>query len=240
MSATATTAMSNSLKEAKRLLIDQLSGTIQTIAKDVKIQIEFNPAVVAEYRLVGYENRALNREDFNNDKKDAGEIGAGHTVTAIYEIALKGSKGLAVDPLRYGEHADERADPNATEFAFLRLRYKAPDGDVSKLIETPLLISALKEPGEAPSEARFAIGGRGVRPEAARRRLYRRVRLRPDRGGGARLRAAPTATAIARSSSTWSKWQRRSTAARNVDLNRTSSRNTQAVAAPWRGGRQSL
>ena len=146
----------NSLKEAKRLLADQLSSTIQTIAKDVKIQIEFNPAVVAEYRLVGYENRALNREDFNNDKKDAGEIGAGHTVTAIYEIALKGSKGLAVDPLRYGEHADERADPNATEFAFLRLRYKAPDGDVSKLIETPLLISALKEPAAAPAEARFA------------------------------------------------------------------------------------
>ena len=146
----------DSAKEAKRLLADQLSSTIQTIAKDVKIQIEFNPAVVAEYRLVGYENRALNREDFNNDKKDAGEIGAGHTVTAIYEIALKGSKGLAVDPLRYGEHADERADPNANEFAFLRLRYKAPDGDESKLIETPLLVSALKEPGAALSEARFA------------------------------------------------------------------------------------
>jgi Ca-activated chloride channel family protein len=146
----------DSAKEAKRLLADQLNSTIQTIAKDVKVQIEFNPAVVAEYRLVGYENRALNREDFNNDKKDAGEIGAGHTVTAIYEIALKGSKGLAVDPLRYGEHADERTDPNATEFAFLRLRYKAPDGDESRLIETPLLISALKEPAATPAEARFA------------------------------------------------------------------------------------
>src|SRR6185369_13082902 len=88
----------DSAKEAKRLLADQLSSTIQTIAKDVKIQIEFNPAVVAEYRLIGYENRALKREDFNNDKKDAGEIGAGHTVTAIYEIALKGSKGLNLDP----------------------------------------------------------------------------------------------------------------------------------------------
>ncbi|HEV8390621.1 MAG TPA: VWA domain-containing protein [Dongiaceae bacterium] len=147
----------DSLKEAKRLLSDQLSSTIQTIAKDVKIQIEFNPAVVAEYRLVGYENRALNREDFNNDKKDAGEIGAGHTVTAIYEIALKGSMGLTIDPLRYGNHADERPDPNATEFAFLRLRYKAPDGDVSKLIETPLPISALKESGEAPADAQFAV-----------------------------------------------------------------------------------
>jgi Ca-activated chloride channel family protein len=147
----------DSAKEAKRLLADQLSGTIQTIAKDVKIQIEFNPAVVAEYRLVGYENRALAREDFNNDKKDAGEIGAGHTVTAIYEIALKGSKGLAVDPLRYGEHADERVDPSATEFAFLRLRYKAPDGDQSKLIETPLPISALQETNETPADARFAM-----------------------------------------------------------------------------------
>ncbi len=146
----------DSLKEAKRLLADQLSGTIQTIAKDVKIQIEFNPEVVAEYRLVGYENRALAREDFNNDRKDAGEIGAGHTVTAVYEIALKGSKGLAVDPLRYGEHADERVDPRAAEFAFLRLRYKAPEGDVSKLIETPLLVSALTEAGDAPSDARFA------------------------------------------------------------------------------------
>jgi Ca-activated chloride channel family protein len=146
----------DSLKEAKRLLADQLSSTIQTIAKDVKIQIEFNPAVVAEYRLIGYENRALNREDFKNDKKDAGEIGAGHTVTAIYEIALKGSRGMAVDPLRYGEHADERADPNANEFGFLKLRYKAPDGDVSKEIGTPLLISALKEPARTPDEARFA------------------------------------------------------------------------------------
>ena len=152
----------DSIKEAKRLLIDQLSGTIQTIAKDVKIQIEFNPDVVAEYRLIGYENRALNREDLNNDKKDAGEIGAGHTVTAIYEIALKGSKGLRVDPLRYGggqspDGSAGKPDPNASEFAFLRLRYKAPDGDVSKLIETPLSVAALREPGEAPADARFAM-----------------------------------------------------------------------------------
>jgi Ca-activated chloride channel family protein len=146
----------DSLKEAKRLLSDQLAGTIQTIAKDVKIQIEFNPAVVAEYRLIGYENRALKREDFNNDQKDAGEIGAGHTVTAIYEIALKGSRGLAIDPLRYGQHADERVDPNADEFAFLRLRYKAPDGDASKLIEVPLPVAELNNANETPSDARFA------------------------------------------------------------------------------------
>jgi Ca-activated chloride channel family protein len=147
----------DSIKEAKRLLIDQLSGTLQTIAKDVKIQIEFNPAVVAEYRLIGYENRALNREDFNNDTKDAGEIGAGHTVTAIYEIALKGSKGLMVDPLRYGEATEGQPDLKANEFAFLRLRYKAPDGDVSKLIETPLSVAALQGTGDTPVEARFAM-----------------------------------------------------------------------------------
>ena len=107
-------------------------------------------------RIEGSLRHLLAFEDFNNDRKDAGEIGAGHTVTAVYEIALKGSKGLAVDPLRYGEHADERVDPRAAEFAFLRLRYKAPEGDVSKLIETPLLVSALTEAGDAPSDARFA------------------------------------------------------------------------------------
>jgi Ca-activated chloride channel family protein len=129
----------DSLNEAKRQLVDGLQANIETIAKDVKIQIEFNPAVVAEYRLIGYENRALNREDFNNDKKDAGEIGAGHNVTALYEIALVGSKGLSTDPLRYQDEGTAPAVPTkAEEFAFLRIRYKAPDGDASKLIETPL------------------------------------------------------------------------------------------------------
>ena len=149
----------DSLKEAKRLLVDQLDATIQTIAKDVKIQIEFNPSVVAQYRLIGYENRALRREDFNNDKKDAGEIGAGHTVTAIYEIALVGSKGLAVDPLRYGaSQPTETAVPpiKPSEFAFLRLRYKEPEGDTSKLIETPLRTEQLNDPTPAPADLDFA------------------------------------------------------------------------------------
>jgi Ca-activated chloride channel family protein len=118
----------DSLNEAKRQLVDGLQANIETIAKDVKVQIEFNPAVVAEYRLIGYENRALSRADFNNDKKDAGEIGAGHNVTALYEISLVGSKGLSVDPLRY---QDEGTTPpvvaKAEEFAFLRIRYKTPD-----------------------------------------------------------------------------------------------------------------
>ncbi|WP_395018295.1 von Willebrand factor type A domain-containing protein [Dongia sp.] len=148
----------DSLKEAKRLLVDQLDAMIQTIAKDVKVQVEFNPAVVAEYRLIGYENRALKREDFNNDQKDAGEIGAGHTVTALYEIALKGSKGLAVDPLRYGAAPAPTAEPGVKpeEFAFLRLRYKAPDGDVSKLIETPLATARLDKPESTNDELDFA------------------------------------------------------------------------------------
>jgi Ca-activated chloride channel family protein len=148
----------DSLKEAKRLLVDQLDATIQTIAKDVKVQVEFNPAVVAEYRLIGYENRALKREDFNNDRKDAGEIGAGHTVTALYEIALKGSKGLSVDPLRYGTTPAATTEPavKPEEFAFLRLRYKQPDGDVSKLIETPLATARLDKPESTNAELDFA------------------------------------------------------------------------------------
>jgi Ca-activated chloride channel family protein len=92
----------DTLNEARKVLVEQLSGTLQTIAKDVKIQVEFNPSVVAEYRLIGYDNRMLRREDFNNDKIDAGEIGAGHTVTALYELALVGSKARLIDPLRYG------------------------------------------------------------------------------------------------------------------------------------------
>src|SRR6187549_2627297 len=95
-----------------------------TIAQDVKIQFEFNPAVVAEYRLIGYENRALRREDFNNDRVDAGEIGAGHDVTALYEITLVGSGGESVDPLRYGKRV--AASSPSDEIGWLRLRYKQP------------------------------------------------------------------------------------------------------------------
>ncbi|AKS40454.1 vWA domain-containing protein [Wenzhouxiangella marina] len=123
----------DSLNEARKVLVDELSSTLMMIAKDVKIQIEFNPALVSEYRLIGYENRMLAREDFNNDAVDAGDIGAGHTVTALYEIALVGSGGERVDPLRY-QTESTGGDPSG-ELAFLRLRYKAPDGDTSRLIE---------------------------------------------------------------------------------------------------------
>lgn len=135
--------------EGRKVLVEELSSTMLTIAKDVKIQLEFNPAVVAEYRLIGYENRLLAREDFNNDKVDAGEIGAGHDVTALYEIALAGSGGEASDPLRYGTRV---ATGGGAELGFLRLRYKAPDADTSQLIETPIVNRAV-----APSERlRFA------------------------------------------------------------------------------------
>lgn len=130
----------DTLNEARKVLVEELSATLFTIAKDVKIQVEFNPAVVAEYRLIGYENRQLNREDFNNDKVDAGDIGAGHTVTAIYEVVLVGSEGALVDPLRYSGKTDEpKGDPNAAEFAFVQIRYKLPGEDKSKLIQQPLM-----------------------------------------------------------------------------------------------------
>lgn len=148
----------DSLNEAQKLLVDGLRGTLETIAKDVKIQVEFNPAVVAEYRLIGYENRMLRREDFNNDRIDAGEIGAGHSVTALYEIALVGSEGRLNEPLRYGGTASATAAPSTSgELAFLRLRYKAPDGHTSRLIEKPIQRSAIRDSIAGTSEAfRFA------------------------------------------------------------------------------------
>ena len=126
----------DTLNEANKVLVDQLSSTLLTIAKDVKIQLEFNPAVVAEYRLVGYENRMLKREDFNNDKIDAGEIGAGHSVTALYEITLQGADGQRVDALRYGQALP--AAQNKDELAYLKLRYKKPGEDSSRLIESSI------------------------------------------------------------------------------------------------------
>lgn len=144
----------DTLNEGQKVLVNEMTSTLATIAKDVKIQIEFNPAVVSEYRLVGYENRMLNREDFNNDKVDAGEVGAGHTVTAVYELTLKGNSS-SVDPLRYGREQASSRRPSG-ELAFLRLRYKAPDGDVSRLIEWPLYRRDVKSSlAQATPEFRF-------------------------------------------------------------------------------------
>ncbi|HAF45639.1 MAG TPA: VWA domain-containing protein [Gallionellaceae bacterium] len=145
----------DTLNEGQKVLVDEMTSTLATIAKDVKIQIEFNPNVVSEYRLVGYENRMLNREDFNNDKVDAGEVGAGHTVTAIYELTLKGNAG-SVNPLRYGSEKVSGGGKTG-ELGFLRLRYKAPDGDVSKLMEWPLQHQDAKPAfDQASTEFRFA------------------------------------------------------------------------------------
>lgn len=151
----------DTLNEARKVLVEQMSATLQTIAKDVKIQIEFNPDVVAEYRLIGYENRMLAREDFNNDQVDAGEIGAGHTVTAVYEIALAGSNGQRVDQLRY-QTEDHVGKGKNSEIAFLRLRYKAPDGDKSKLIEQPIRKADIKrELTDTSADYRFAAAVAG-------------------------------------------------------------------------------
>ena len=144
----------DTLAEAQKVLVDQLQGALFSIADDVKIQVEWNPATVAEYRLIGYETRALNREDFNNDRVDAGEIGAGHQVTAIYEITPVGSPARLTDPLRYG--AAEVAGDSA-ELGFLRLRYKVPGEDSSQLIETPVTADAapLADAGFATAIAGF-------------------------------------------------------------------------------------
>jgi len=145
----------DSLMEARKVLVEEMGSTIFTIANDVKIQIEFNPAEVAEYRLIGYETRLLNREDFNNDKVDAGDVGSGHAVTALYEITPPGSPSRLVNDLRYGQ--DESAPvPESGEIAFLRIRYKLPGAVESRLIEQPILASAHTSFDAAPADARFA------------------------------------------------------------------------------------
>lgn len=142
----------DTLSEAQKVLVDQFSGALFPIANDVKIQVEFNPAQVSEYRLIGYETRALKREDFNNDKVDAGDIGAGHSVTAIYEVTPKGSPAELNDPLRYGASKPVGQAKPSAELGYLKLRYKTPGASQSQLIETPILPGT----GELTSDIRFA------------------------------------------------------------------------------------
>lgn len=136
-----TYAYIDGLKEAQRVLTQEATGTLFTIAKDVKIQVEFNPAKVANYRLVGYENRVLANEDFNDDKKDAGEIGAGHTVTALYEIVpvgvQSGVETASVDALKY-QQRDVRV-VESDELLTVKIRYKEPDGHASQLLAVPFV-----------------------------------------------------------------------------------------------------
>ena len=135
----------DTLSEAKKVLVQESTAALFTIAKDVKLQIEFNPKTVEEYRLVGYETRALNREDFNNDKVDAGDVGSGHAVTAIYEITPVGSKASLIDKRRYADENDSAAterQEKAGEYGFLKIRYKLPKALRSRLIEQPIAIDA--------------------------------------------------------------------------------------------------
>lgn len=127
----------DNLNEARKVLVVEATSTLFPIAQDVKIQIEFNPAIVAEYRLVGYETRHLDREDFNNDAVDAGDIGSGHTVTAIYEITPVGGPRV-IDESRYQGETVEMDSDFSDEYAFLKMRYKLPGEDTSQLITTPI------------------------------------------------------------------------------------------------------
>ena len=139
------------LTEARKVFVTEFGGTMYTIAKDVKLQIEFNPTTVAAYRLIGYENRLLRSEDFNDDTKDAGEIGSGHTVTALYEVIPVGAETdtpvRGVDPLRYQRETEPDRPTRGGELLFVKLRYKDPDGETSKLIDR-------------------AVADRGARPSA--------------------------------------------------------------------------
>ena len=152
----------DTINEARKVLVEQVGGTLFTIAKDVKFQIEFNPVRVSEYRLIGYETRLLNREDFNNDKVDAGDIGAGHAVTALYEIVPVGSNGHLMDPLRYRAATPVAPKSDSGEIAFLRMRYKLPAEDKSRLIERAVTNSdVISDIARAPSDLRFAAAVAG-------------------------------------------------------------------------------
>jgi Ca-activated chloride channel family protein len=138
----------DSAMEATKVLDDELSATLFTIAKDVKVQVEFNPAQVKQYRLIGYENRALAEEDFNNDTVDAGDIGAGHQVTALYEVVPAGAQGWTSER-RYDANRTPPAVSAGSEMAFVKLRYKAPGNETSKLIERPVPASLMQR-AQAP------------------------------------------------------------------------------------------
>lgn len=144
----------DSLSEAKKVLIDEMSSTFNTVAKDVKIQLEFNPAAVSEWRLIGYENRLLAKEDFNNDKVDAGELGAGKSVVALFEVTPVGQKGL-LDASRYQKTA--LTNKNNSELGYLKIRYKAPQSDTSKLLTFPIA----NKVSNASADTKFAMAVAG-------------------------------------------------------------------------------
>jgi Ca-activated chloride channel homolog len=154
------------ISEAKKVLVNEFGGTLFTIAKDVKLQIEFNPANVQGYRLIGYENRLLAKEDFNNDKKDAGDMGSGHTVTALYEVIPAGVKTDLldkVDPLKYSPVKSTAKSSTGKELMTIKLRFKKPDGDKSRLLEHPVA-DIQKNWRDASENFRFAaaVAGYGM------------------------------------------------------------------------------
>jgi Ca-activated chloride channel family protein len=151
----------DNIHEARKVLVDEMNATLLTIAKDVKIQVEFNPDLVAEYRLLGYENRALKREDFNNDKVDAGEIGAGHTVTALYELTLNTSNNPYLDPLRYQEAQNKNEVKTyknrfSDEIALVKLRYKPVTSEKSQLITQAVMSNQISDFNQQSDDFRFA------------------------------------------------------------------------------------
>jgi Ca-activated chloride channel family protein len=156
------------IAEARKVLVHEMGGTLLVVAKDVKLQIEFNPAKVRAYRLIGYENRLLAAEDFNNDAKDAGELGAGHSVTALYEIVPVGADTdveiNGTDPLRYRTEAAPAGDSD--ELAFVKLRYKAPDGDRSRLLEVAVEDGAITSSTDLTFAAAVASFGMLLRESA--------------------------------------------------------------------------
>lgn len=150
----------DNINEAKKVLFNDLTSNMEVIAKDVKVQIEFNKEYIQYYRLIGYENRILNKEDFNNDKIDSGDIGSGHTVTALYEIVFINSKNKPVDDLRYGEKIE--INENINEIAFVKLRYKNPTENESKLVDFPVYKnSIIKEIDNTSNNFRFALSVAG-------------------------------------------------------------------------------
>ncbi|MEO6216920.1 MAG: VWA domain-containing protein [Sphingomonas sp.] len=153
-----TAAYIDTIGEARKTLVDEATSTLFPIAKDVKIQVEFNPATVSEYRLVGYETRMLNRDDFENDKVDAGDVGSGQTVTALYEVVPVGGP-RAIGDLRYMRPSAQANVSRGTEYGFVKIRYKLPKSDTSRLISTPInRASEAARFEDAPQDARFATG----------------------------------------------------------------------------------
>ena len=154
----------DNLLEARKVLVTEIGGTLLTIAKDVKIQVEFNPHRVQAYRLIGYENRLLANQDFNDDTKDAGDLGAGHSVTALYEVipvSVDSPYEIAsVDSLRYQTPGDPSVTSSTDELMFVKLRYKALDGDESVLLQQPLLDRG--DPASVDLQFAAAVAGFGM------------------------------------------------------------------------------